>query len=64
VEAINAQSGDSLARAQAEAESKEQILKSLDHAASRLRERLGDSASSMQKFAIPLEAGADIQYKW
>lgn len=56
LEAINAQSGDSLARAQAEAESKEQILKALDHAASRLREKLGDSASSMQKFATPLEA--------
>jgi eukaryotic-like serine/threonine-protein kinase len=56
LDAINAQSGDSLARAQAEAASKEQILKSLDHAASRLREKLGDSASSMQKFATPLEA--------
>jgi serine/threonine protein kinase/tetratricopeptide (TPR) repeat protein len=56
LEAINAQSGDSLAREQAEAESKEQVLKSLNRVASRLRERLGESIGSIQKFATPLEA--------
>jgi eukaryotic-like serine/threonine-protein kinase len=56
LEALNAQSGDSLAREQAEAESKEQVLKSLDVAASSLRGKLGESIGSVQKFATPLEA--------
>jgi serine/threonine protein kinase/tetratricopeptide (TPR) repeat protein len=56
LEAVNAQSGDSLAREQAEAESKEQVLKSLDVAASSLRGKLGESIGSVQKFATPLEA--------
>jgi eukaryotic-like serine/threonine-protein kinase len=53
--AINAQTGDSLARDQVEAESKEQVLKSLDQAASNLRRKLGESLGSIQKFATPLE---------
>jgi eukaryotic-like serine/threonine-protein kinase len=56
LEALNAQSGDSLDREQVEAESKEQVLKSLDQAATRLREKLGESIGSVQKFATPLEA--------
>ena len=56
LEAVNAQSGDSLDREQVEAESKEQVLKSLDHAASSLREKLGESIGSVQKFNTPLEA--------
>ena len=53
--AINAQSGDTLASEQSEAESKEQVLKSLDKAASSLRQKLGESLSSVQQFATPLE---------
>jgi eukaryotic-like serine/threonine-protein kinase len=53
--AVNAQNGDSFAREQVEAESKEQVLKSLDQAASNLRGKLGESLSSIQKFATPLE---------
>jgi eukaryotic-like serine/threonine-protein kinase len=56
LEAVNAQNGDSLAREQVEAESKEQVLKALDHAASQLRETLGESIGSVQKFDTPLEA--------
>jgi len=56
LEAINAQNGDSLAREQIEAENKEQVLKSLDRAASSLREKMGESIGSVQKFATPLEA--------
>jgi len=56
LDAINAQTGDSLAREQTEADSKEQVLKSLDSAASKIRERLGESIASVQKFATPLEA--------
>jgi serine/threonine protein kinase/tetratricopeptide (TPR) repeat protein len=53
--AVNAQTGDSLASEQAEAESKEQMLKSLDAAASNLRRKLGESLASVQQFATPLE---------
>jgi eukaryotic-like serine/threonine-protein kinase len=56
LDALNAQTGDSLAREQVEAESKEQVLKSLDKAATQLREKLGESIGSVQKFATPLEA--------
>jgi len=53
--AINVQTGDSLARAQVEAESKEQVLRSLDKAASSLRSKLGESVASLSQFATPLE---------
>ncbi len=53
--AVNAQTGDSLARAQVESDRKEQVLKSLDKAASDLRQKLGESIGSVQKFATPLE---------
>ena len=53
--AVNAQTGDSLAAEQVEAASKEQVLKSLDEAASSLRRKLGESLASVQKFAMPLE---------
>ena len=57
LDAVNAQTGDSLDREQIEAESKEQVLKSLDKAAStNLREKLGESIGSVQKFTTPLEA--------
>jgi serine/threonine protein kinase/tetratricopeptide (TPR) repeat protein len=56
LEAVNAQTSDSLAREQVEAESKEQVLKSLDRAASSLRGKLGESIGSVQKFDTPLEA--------
>ena len=53
--AVNAQSGDSLAREQVEANSKEQVLKSLDAAASNLRQKMGESLASVQQYAKPLE---------
>jgi eukaryotic-like serine/threonine-protein kinase len=53
--AVNTQSGDSLAREQVEAPSKEQVLKALDKSASSLRGKLGESLVSVQKFATPLE---------
>jgi len=56
LDAVNAQTGDSLARQQVEAESKEQVLKSLDQAASQLREKLGESIGSVQKYDTPLES--------
>jgi serine/threonine protein kinase/Flp pilus assembly protein TadD len=56
LEAINAQTGDTLDSEQVEANSKEEVLKSLDRGASSLREKLGESIGSVQKFTTPLEA--------
>ena len=55
LEAANGRNGEVLAREQTEAESKEQVLKALSRAASRLREKLGESLGSIQKFDAPLE---------
>ncbi len=55
ISALNAQNRDVLASEEVEAESKEQVLKSLDQAASSLRSKLGESLGSVQKFATPLE---------
>ena len=55
VSAVNAQNGDVLAREEVEADSKEQVLKALDKAASSLRGKLGESIGSVQKFTTPLE---------
>src|SRR5262249_32973905 len=55
ISAVNAQTGDSLAREQVEAEGKERVLKSLDSAASSLRRKLGESLASVRQFATPLE---------
>ncbi len=55
IEAINAQAGDAIAREQAEAENKEQVLKALGKATSQLREKLGESLSSIKKFDAPIE---------
>src|SRR5215813_10255422 len=55
LEAVNGHTGDSLAREQVEAESKEQVLGALGKAASRLREKLGESLASIQKFDAPIE---------
>jgi serine/threonine protein kinase/tetratricopeptide (TPR) repeat protein len=53
--AVNAQTGDTLASKQAQAESKEKVLKALDGAASELRQKLGESLGSVEHFAKPLE---------
>ncbi len=55
LEALNSQSGEALAREQAEAESKEQVLKTLSQVAINLREKLGESLNSLQRFDAPLE---------
>src|SRR5262245_25089724 len=55
LEAINGQSGESLAREQVEAESKEQVLRALLQAATGLRQKLGESLSSIERFDNKLE---------
>ena len=54
LEAVNVETGDVMAREQAEAAGKEQVLTSLGAATSRLREKLGESLGSIQKFDVPL----------
>ncbi len=53
--AVNARTGDSLAEAQVQAESKEKVLAALGKGASELRGKLGESLASIQKFDKPLE---------
>jgi serine/threonine protein kinase/tetratricopeptide (TPR) repeat protein len=55
LDAINASSGDSLAQVQGQADSKEQVLKTLDTTTTQLRGKLGESLASVQKFDKPLE---------
>lgn len=53
--ALSCQSGDSLGIAQAEADSREKVLLALDHAATALRKKMGESLASIQKFDRPLQ---------
>ncbi len=55
LEAVNANTGDSIATEQVETDGKEQVLKSLGQAASKLREKLGESLASIQNFDVPIE---------
>ncbi len=54
--AVACSTGDTLAREQGEATSKEDVLKVLSRASSSLRGRLGESLPSVQKFDVPIEA--------
>jgi eukaryotic-like serine/threonine-protein kinase len=53
--ALDCQTGESLARQQAQAGRKEDVLNSLDHAATKLRENVGESLSSVQHYDTPLD---------
>jgi len=53
--AINAANNDTLAEVQDRAENKDQVLKALDSTASQMRQKLGESLASVQKFATPLQ---------
>ena len=55
LEAVSAASGETVAREQAEAESRERILARLGEAATRLREKLGESLASIERFSAPIE---------
>lgn len=54
LEAVNAESGDVMAREQAEVNSKEEVLTSLGAAVTRLRRTLGESFTSIQRYDVPL----------
>src|SRR3984893_10077555 len=55
LDAINCKTGDPLAQEQVTAENKEHILKALDEAATKIREKLGESLSTVEKFDAPLD---------
>lgn len=55
LEAVNARTGESLGREYEQANSKEEILAALSRTASGIREKLGESLSSIQKFDMPLD---------
>jgi serine/threonine protein kinase len=55
LKAVNCDTGDVLAGAQEQAAGKEAVLKALDAAAVSLRTKPGESLSSVQKHAIPVE---------
>ena len=55
LEAINSQTGETIALTQVETEGKDQVLKALSQAATQLREKLGESLSLIQRFDKPLE---------
>jgi eukaryotic-like serine/threonine-protein kinase len=54
--AVACTTGDTLAKEQGEASSKEDVLKALSQTSSRLRTKLGESLPSVQKFDVPVEA--------
>lgn len=56
LKAVNCHSGESLAEEQVTASSKEQVLKALGDAASKVRLKLGESLPSLQKFDVPLDS--------
>jgi eukaryotic-like serine/threonine-protein kinase len=53
--AVNCHNGDSLVDEQATANGKEQVLKVLGEATTRMRERLGESLATVQKYDVPPE---------
>ncbi len=56
LDAVACNTGDNLAKEQAESPSKEGVLKALTAAATAMRARLGESLASVQRFDVPVEA--------
>jgi eukaryotic-like serine/threonine-protein kinase len=55
LKAVNCRSGDTLAEEQVTASGKEQVLGALGQAATKLREKLGESLASVEKYDAPPE---------
>src|SRR5215469_9880987 len=55
LDAVNARSGESLGRAEAQAAGKEEVLKALGQAGNDMRRKLGESLATVQKFDKPIE---------
>ena len=54
LKAVNCHSGDTLAQQQVTAAKKEQVLTALGEAATKLRNELGESLTTVEKFDVPL----------
>src|SRR5205814_2415239 len=55
VKAVNCQSGDTLASAEAQAPNRDRVLNLVEQVGNELRRKLGESLASMEKFNKPLE---------
>ena len=55
LDAVNCRTGDFLAQEQVTAENKEHVLPALGQSATKLRKKLGESLSSVEKFDAPLD---------
>ena len=55
LEALNCRTGDTIARQQSEAASKEKVLQALGTAAKEIRGPLGETVTSIERFSAPIE---------
>jgi eukaryotic-like serine/threonine-protein kinase len=55
LKAVNCRTGDSLAQEEETANGKEQVLAALGTAGTKLREKLGESRTSVQKYDVPMD---------
>jgi serine/threonine protein kinase len=55
LKAMNCQTGDTIASADAEAENRNQVVKMLGESSSQLRKKLGESRPSVEKYSAPLD---------
>jgi eukaryotic-like serine/threonine-protein kinase len=55
LKAVSCRSGDALAQEVVTADSKEKVLRALGDAATKLRQKLGESLTSVQKYDAPVE---------
>jgi eukaryotic-like serine/threonine-protein kinase len=55
LKAVNCRAGDTVTEEQVTADGKEQVLKALGEAAEKLRRKLGESLSTVEKFDTPVE---------
>ena len=63
LKAVNCRTGDSLAREQFQVAHKEDVLKALGDASTKLRGKLGESLSMVQKFDKPLEQATTASFE-
>ena len=55
LKAVDCQSGDTISSAEAQADDRDRVLKALGEAGNQLREKLGESLASVEKFNKPLD---------
>ena len=63
LDAVNCQTGDSIASTQGEADRKEAVLATLGAAATTLRSKLGESLASIERYDAPVEAATTPNFE-